>query len=74
MFPEYRDLIDRLKSSDNRFMHLCDKHNALDQRIRDMEAHAIPGTPVQIETLKKQKLALKDQLYAMVRKADGAPT
>lgn len=72
MFPEYRDLINELKTSDHRFLHLFDKHNALDQRIRNMESHAAPGSPLQIEVLKKEKLALKDQLYAMLRKAAGA--
>lgn len=72
MFPEYRDLITRLKSSDHHFLHLFDKHNALDQKIKNMEAHIEPGTPLEIEVLKKEKLHLKDQLYVILRKADGA--
>lgn len=72
MFPEYRDLITQLKTSDHRFSHLFDKHNALDQQIKNMESHIAPGSPLEIEVLKKEKLALKDQLYALLRKADGA--
>lgn len=70
MFPEYRDLITHLKTVDMHFLHLFDKHNALDQKIKNMEAHIEPGSPVEIETLKKEKLHLKDQLYALLRKAD----
>lgn len=73
MFPEYRDLITRLKGHDHHFTRLFDQHNRLDQAIKNMESHIEPGTPVQIETLKKEKLALKDQLYAHLRKAALAP-
>lgn len=69
MFPEFRDLITRLKTSDHHFVHLFDKHNDLDQRIKNMEAHLSAGTAQDIENLKKEKLRLKDQLYAILQKA-----
>lgn len=72
MFPEYRDLITELKSTDHRFLHLFDKHNALDQQIKNMEAHQSPGTPDEIEVLKKKKLQLKDQLYGILQKTKPA--
>ncbi|NDY92717.1 YdcH family protein [Ideonella livida] len=72
MFPEYRDLITQLKTSDQHFVHLFDRHNELDQRIKNMEAHIVGGTPEEIEVLKKEKLALKDQLYTVLRKAAAA--
>ena len=71
MFPEYRDLITQLKTTDNHFVHLFDKHNELDQRIKNMEAHIVGGTHEEIEALKKEKLALKDQLYTILRKASA---
>jgi uncharacterized protein len=72
MFPEYRDLITRLKTSDAHFQHLFDKHNELDQRVQTLEAHIVHGTHEEIENLKKQKLQLKDQLYVILRKASEA--
>ena len=36
MFPEYRDLISRLKNDDAHFSRLFDEHNELDQRIKDV--------------------------------------
>ena len=72
MFPEYRDLITRLKGHDHHFTRLFDKHNELDQQIRNKEAHIEPGTQLEIERLKKEKLALKDQIYAHLRQASGA--
>jgi uncharacterized protein YdcH (DUF465 family) len=71
MFPEYRDLMTQLKTSDHHFLHLFDKHNALDQQIKNMEAHITSGTPEEIEVLKKEKLLLKDQLYTLLRKASA---
>ncbi|MEN9372889.1 MAG: hypothetical protein RIR79_441 [Pseudomonadota bacterium] len=72
MFPEYRDLITQLKTTDAHFTRLFDKHNALDHQIKRMEAHELPSTPVEIEQLKKEKLHLKDELYAILLKASKA--
>ena len=69
MFPEYRDLITQLKTTDRHFLNLFDKHNDLDQKIKNMESHIESGTAVEIENLKKEKLALKDELYQLLRKA-----
>lgn len=71
MFPEYRDLITRLKGHDHHFTRLFDKHNELDQQIKNMEAHIQPGTQLEIESLKKEKLALKDQLYTILKQASA---
>ena len=68
MFPEYRDLISELKTSDKYFLALFDKHNTLDQRIKNMESRLEPGTPDEIEVLKKKKLAIKDELYGLLQK------
>ena len=40
MFPEYRELITQLKTSDHHFANLFDKHNALDHQIKAMETQA----------------------------------
>lgn len=71
MFPEYRDLISRLKGHDIHFTRLFDKHNELDQRIQNMEALIQPSTQPEIENLKKEKLLLKDQLYAILKKTEA---
>lgn len=65
MFPEFRDLITQLKTSDRHFLRSFDQHNELDQKIKNMEASISPGTHEEIETLKKEKLHLKDQIYTI---------
>ncbi len=74
MFPEHRELISQLKTTDHHFKTLFDRHNALDQKIKNMESHLEPGTLEEVETLKKQKLLLKDQLYAVLQKASRPET
>ena len=69
MFPEYRDLISKLKSVDAHFAKLFERHNELDQRIRNLEEGIENADALTIESLKKQKLKLKDELYLMLRKA-----
>lgn len=72
MFPEYRELISQLKTTDHHFTQLFDRHNTLDQQIKNMEARVVPATHDEIENLKKEKLQLKDQLYTILRKAGPA--
>ncbi len=74
MFPEYRDLISKLKTSDLHFRHLFDQHNELDQKIKNLEGHVdhVHARQEDIEDLKKQKLRLKDQLYAILQQVSKA--
>ena len=72
MFPEYRELITKLKTTDRHFSHLFAKHNNLDAKILRMEDYKEPSSPEEIETLKKEKLLLKDQIYAVLKKASAA--
>ena len=51
MFPEYRDLITQLKTTDSHFLNVYEKHNELDQRIRNMESGIEPATHLAIEAL-----------------------
>ena len=71
MFPEYRDLITQLKTTDHHFTRLFDQHNAVDQKIKNLESRIEAGTPEEIEKLKKEKLHLKDQLYAILKQGDA---
>jgi uncharacterized protein len=72
MFPEYRDLISRLKTEDAHFARLFERHNELDQEIKNMEAGISPADAFAIEGLKKEKLLLKDKLYVVLKKAHEA--
>lgn len=66
MFPEYRDLISKLKTEDMYFTRLFDKHNELDQKIKNLESSYAPDS--EVDLLKKEKLKLKDDMYVILKK------
>ncbi len=68
MFPEYRDLISQLKQTDAHFAKIFDKHNELDQEIINLENDPVASISreTEIDTLKKEKLALKDELFKIL--------
>jgi uncharacterized protein YdcH (DUF465 family) len=69
MFPEFRDLMPTLKTEDAHFAQLFQRHNELDQEIKNREVGPLPADGRAIETLKKEKLLLKDKLYVVLKKA-----
>ncbi|TAM03191.1 MAG: DUF465 domain-containing protein [Paraburkholderia sp.] len=71
MFPEFRDLISRLKNEDEHFARAFERHNELDQQIKNMEAGLVPADGLTIEHLKKEKLQLKDSIYQILRKTSN---
>lgn len=66
MLHEYRDEIHDLKQENAHFARIFEKHNALDQKIEDAEAGREILTDMELETLKKEKLLLKDEAYKMI--------
>lgn len=73
MFPEYRDLITELKQKNTHFARLFDEHNELDDKITGLENDPVTSVSAQdeIDKLKLEKLALKDQLFEILKKAAG---
>lgn len=71
MFPEYRDLISKLKQKNSRFARLFDEHNELDDKITGLANNPVTSGAETIDELKKAKLKLKDELYAILQKAAG---
>lgn len=71
MFPEYRDLISKLKQENSRFARLFDEHNELDDKITGLANNPVTSGAETIDELKKAKLKLKDELYAILQKAAG---
>lgn len=69
MFPEYRDLISKLKNADSHFAKIFDEHNELDHKISNLENSPVTSGLGEIDELKRQKLLLKDQLYTILKKA-----
>jgi len=62
-FPEYREQIIRLKSSDRHFHKLADEYGALTHEIEKGEQAGSVQTDAHMEDLKKKRLSLKDQIF-----------
>ena len=61
-------LKEELMSRDPEFRELAREHNRYEERLSELTALAYPSDEEQLEevTLKKKKLALKDQMYALI--------
>jgi len=66
MLHEYKEEIHELKMNNAHFSKIFEKHNEIDKRVEDAESDRIILTDVELETLKKEKLLLKDEAYKMI--------
>ena len=71
MFPEYRELISKLKQQDAHFARLFDEHNALDDKITGLVNNPVTSGLDENKKKKKEKLQLKDRLYEILQKAEA---
>jgi hypothetical protein len=65
-FPQYRDKILALKSGNAHFAKLFDEYQNMTHEVEDIEIEGIPMGDVAFEELKKKRIRLKDELYAML--------
>ena len=62
-FPEHSVAIQHLKLNDAHFAKLFDQYDSLTNEVETLERADLPVNDVLIEEMKKQRLALKDDLY-----------
>lgn len=62
-FPELRQRIDQLSQDDPGFREQIMEHDKLDKQIRGLEMRESPVSDEQMETMKHQRLQLKDHIY-----------
>lgn len=66
MLHEYRDLITELKGKNARFDSLFEKHHELDHKVLAATEGREHLSDFELETLKKEKLRIKDEIYAFL--------
>ncbi|MDO9105674.1 MAG: YdcH family protein [Methylovulum sp.] len=66
-FPEFNDRIRELKNNDAHFAKLLNEHDELSHIIHRSEIGVEVHADDYLETLKKQRLALKDELFQLLR-------
>ena len=70
-FPDKRDRIQQLKTSDNRFARLYEEYNELNRTIHRVETRVEPQTDEAEEELKRRRLQIKDEIMAMLDRPSG---
>jgi uncharacterized protein YdcH (DUF465 family) len=66
MLAEYRDEIHELKTKNAHFAKIFEKHNELDQKAKDADEGRLYLSDGELETIKKEKLLLKDEALKMI--------
>lgn len=70
-FPQDATLLHQLKLNDRHFQTLAQRYQDVNQEIHRVETEVEPASDERLETLKKQRLALIDEIAALLQKAKG---
>jgi hypothetical protein len=65
-FPELRERIHELKTSDHHFRKLFDEYHELTSEIENMEKETTPVSTQIEEEAKMRRVQLKDELYKLL--------
>ena len=67
--PEHKALIHTLKTTDRYFANQFEKYHETDHAVLRIEVGVENTSDEYLEELKKKRLALKDELFAMIKAA-----
>lgn len=65
-FPEHREKIHSLKVGNAHFAKLFDAYHLVTKDVERLEGEGVPVSDATLEKQKKERIQLKDQLYAML--------
>ncbi len=68
-FPQFRDKIHSMKTSDRHFAKLFAEYDAIEHQVHRIESGAEAASDERLESLKKQRITLKDSLYQILKAA-----
>lgn len=69
IFKRDRDLLTRLKAEDAHYARLADQYHEVNREVHRIESEAEAASDERTEMLKKQRLALLDELTTIIGKA-----
>ncbi|MCF6323443.1 MAG: DUF465 domain-containing protein [Gammaproteobacteria bacterium] len=67
-FPEFKTRIHEFKQNDRHLIKLYDQYQEIDKELFRIEEGIETPSDEYTETLKKRRLKIKDELYAMLSK------
>jgi uncharacterized protein YdcH (DUF465 family) len=65
-FPEHANRIHELKSGNGHFQRLFDQYHEVNRAIHRAETNVEPTDDFHMEEMRKKRMRLKDELYAML--------
>ncbi|MCB2084319.1 MAG: DUF465 domain-containing protein [Sphingomonadaceae bacterium] len=71
-FPQDHELLHKLKLEDAHFVTLSDRYHKVNREIHRIETEVEPASDDYVEMLKKQRLALIDQIGKIIAAARAA--
>ena len=71
-FPEYTQLIHDLGQRDHTLASLFQEYDRVNNTIVDIEENDKPFQDFEFESLKKQRLPIKDDIYQILRTRSGS--
>ena len=70
--PESKEAIHHLKMNNQHFARLFDEYHEVDHEVHRIESGAENTSDEYLETKKKERLSLKDQLFVMIKEYESA--
>ena len=68
-FPEFSEKLTTLKETDAHFAQLHDEYHEINRAVHRAETDVEPTDDLHLSEMRKQRIALKDQIYAMLTHA-----
>lgn len=65
-FPDLKDRVHELKMSDGHFARLYDEYHDVNREVHRAEAAGLNISDEHYEELKRKRMGLKDEIYAML--------
>lgn len=72
IFARDRELVTRLKQDNAHYARLAEEYHTVNREVHRIEAEAEAASDERFESLKKQRLALLDEITAIIAKARAA--
>lgn len=69
-FPEHHHTIRHLKMNDNHFARLFEQYHEVESEVHQIEESNSAVSDEYLESLKRQRVVLKDKLYALIQKTE----
>lgn len=70
-FPQHSELLHQLKMTDAHFKRIAEQYHEVNREIHRIEAEVEAASDARLEDLKKQRLAMLDEISGMLSKAEA---